>query len=145
MIFCERVVFSRRRTRYWREDICLQYAQFFHTRNIITNHHAITYPQPSAGYYRLYPRTEQQAPPQAAPQRAAQNAASTSQPKESLISKYNLQSRVAQSSAGAESSTSAVEPEHKWEESAEKREASLRERKARMVLAARKCVFRCTI
>ncbi|KAI0084958.1 hypothetical protein BDY19DRAFT_968232 [Irpex rosettiformis] len=100
-------------------------------------------PPPPAGYYQLYPRAEQPAPRQPAPQPAAPTnaAASSSQPKVSLISKYNLQNRVSTDAAGAESSTSAVEPEHKWEESAEKREANLRERKARMVLAARQCVF----
>lgn len=59
--------------------------------------------------------------------------------KGTLISRFGLESRL--SSAGALSPSEqdaggcAV-----WEDTAEKREASLRERKAQMILAARQCV-----
>jgi len=59
---------------------------------------------------------------------------------ESLISRYSLQERIAKGEdvvvAEDEIGGKAV-----WEDSAEKREASLRERKAQMILAARQCVF----
>jgi coupling of ubiquitin conjugation to ER degradation protein 1 len=66
-------------------------------------------------------------------------AAAQARPKETLISRYGLESRLPntgvvpslQQGAGG----GAV-----WEDSAEKREASLRERKAQMVLAARQYV-----
>ncbi|KAI0338358.1 hypothetical protein BDW22DRAFT_1409556 [Trametopsis cervina] len=97
-------------------------------------------PPPPPAYYTLYPRTEQTAP-QAAPQAAAAAAppASLSKPKQSLISRYNLENRVTETSSSAEQSGPA-EVEHVWDASPEKREANLRERKARMVLAAREYV-----
>lgn len=51
--------------------------------------------------------------------------------KDSLITRYSLQDRVSQPVV-AEVGGKAV-----WEDSASKREASLRERKAQMILAAR--------
>jgi len=59
-------------------------------------------------------------------------------PKESLIARYNLEERVQSEEKvqmEGEGGGKAV-----WENSAEKREASLRERKAKMVLAARQYV-----
>lgn len=68
-----------------------------------------------------------------------------------LISRYGLQERITDSTSA---STIVATPEEAggkavWETSAEKREASLRERKAQMILAARQCVafrlIRCSL
>jgi len=53
-------------------------------------------------------------------------------PKESLITRFDLEDRLSKPEAIAEVGGRAV-----WEDSAAKREASLRERKAQMILAAR--------
>ncbi|KAJ7254648.1 hypothetical protein B0H12DRAFT_1114618 [Mycena haematopus] len=90
-------------------------------------------PQPPPAYFTLYPRdpnAEQAARP-------AGGAASTAvkAPKQSLIDRYNLQQRIAQPSPLIEEDQSGGKAV--WEDSPEKREASLKERKAQMVLAAR--------
>jgi len=94
-------------------------------------------PPPPPAYYTLYPRTEPQVPQPGAP--AQQLASSSSKPKQTLISKYHLENRVVSpdASSAIENTSTTTSAEHKWEEDAAKREANLRERKARMVLAAR--------
>jgi len=88
---------------------------------------------PPPAYFTLYPRdtnAEQAARP-------AGGAASTAvkAPKQSLIDRYNLQQRVAQQSTPIEEDQAGGKAV--WEDSPEKREASLKERKAQMILAAR--------
>ncbi|KAF8919296.1 hypothetical protein CPB85DRAFT_1373494 [Mucidula mucida] len=88
---------------------------------------------PPQGYYTLYPRTTANAP--GAPPQARQAAqAAPQKPKETLISRFALESRMSDADPipDAEVGGKAI-----WEDSAAKREASLRERKAKMILAAR--------
>ncbi|KAH9925979.1 uncharacterized protein B0H18DRAFT_1007236 [Fomitopsis serialis] len=97
-------------------------------------------PAPPPAYYTLYPRalnSTDTAPARRGPTPAAASSSSSKSKSSSLIERYNLEDRVALSS-GVEART----PEEAagravWEENAEKREASLRERKAQMILAAR--------
>ncbi|KIO18373.1 hypothetical protein M407DRAFT_246500 [Tulasnella calospora MUT 4182] len=91
-------------------------------------------PPPPQVYFTLYPT---QAPPTpAAPQPTslpsipASSSNATSKP--SLIDRYGLKER-----AETDSSPIPTPPPAGWETTTEKREASLRERKAAMVLAAR--------
>jgi len=102
-------------------------------------------PAPPPAYFTIYPRT----PPvqNSAPtgSNTTTNTTTTAtKHKESLISRYNLQSRIVSSScASLPSSSASPEPQTEiggkavWEDTPEKREASLRERKAQMILAAR--------
>ncbi|KAG8926316.1 hypothetical protein FRC00_003040 [Tulasnella sp. 408] len=92
-------------------------------------------PPPPQVYFTLYPT---QAPPTPAapqptslPSSPASSSNATSKP--SLIDRYGLKERVE-----ADSSPVPTPPPTGWETTTEKREASLRERKAAMVLAARK-------
>ncbi|KAF7979330.1 hypothetical protein HWV62_42743 [Athelia sp. TMB] len=89
---------------------------------------------PPAGYYTLYPRTTADAV--TANTSATGATTSATKPKQSLISRYQLQERVA-SSDDVPILDSEVGGKAVWEDSAEKREASLKERKAKMILAAR--------
>ncbi|KAI0683521.1 hypothetical protein C8Q76DRAFT_762754 [Earliella scabrosa] len=97
-------------------------------------------PPPPAAYYDIYPRAAQPAAPATpAPTRAtpanATAGPSQSKKQENLITRYHLEGRTTATSVSAapeEAGGKAI-----WEETAEKREASLRERKARMILAAR--------
>ncbi|KAJ6504203.1 hypothetical protein C8R47DRAFT_1174784 [Mycena vitilis] len=91
---------------------------------------------PPPAYFTVYPR-ETNAEPATRPAQAAGGATSTAvkQPKQSLIDRYNLQERAAQPGTVVEEDTSGGKAV--WEDSAEKREASLKERKAQMILAAR--------
>ena len=119
---------------------------------------------PPPAYHTAYPAQ----PPTPAPlpvrigtSSTAASGSSKGKSQETLISRYHLQTRVSSngspstpgrlSSDGATNSSTpnpaAAADDHpemlpggkaKWEDSAEKREASLRERKAQMVLAARK-------
>lgn len=109
------------------------------------------YSQPPPAYYTVYPRAveaQQPANPQANRNANTNNTASSSKTRENLITKFNLQTRVASPpptvSSPSEGTSTALEninaAQHKWEDTPEKREASLRERKARMVLAAREYV-----
>ncbi|KAF5381662.1 hypothetical protein D9615_005468 [Tricholomella constricta] len=89
---------------------------------------------PPPAYYTLFPRdtnaTSTARPPAAnATARAAANKHS-----ESLISRYHLQDRVIKAESILEEQ---IGGKAVWEDTAEKREASLRERKAQMILAAR--------
>ncbi|KIK61111.1 hypothetical protein GYMLUDRAFT_43209 [Collybiopsis luxurians FD-317 M1] len=95
---------------------------------------------PPASYYTLYPRTVGPAH-QNQPHNAAGSSGSSSsavKPKDTLISRYNLESRAElQSSEEGAITEEEVGGKAKWEDTPEKREASLRERKERMILAAR--------
>ncbi|KAG8941137.1 hypothetical protein FRC04_004698 [Tulasnella sp. 424] len=91
-------------------------------------------PPPPQVYFTLYPT---QAPPTPAASRPASlpsspASSSNAAPKPSLIDRYGLKDR-------AETGPSSIPtpPPTGWETTAEKREASLKERKAAMVLAAR--------
>ncbi len=97
-------------------------------------------PQPPAPYYTLYPRTPE---PTAPAQPAATNTNATAGPskakkQDNLITRYHLEARTSATSVGAEPEEAGGKAV--WEDSAEKREASLRERKAQMILAARQYV-----
>jgi coupling of ubiquitin conjugation to ER degradation protein 1 len=67
------------------------------------------------------------------------NASSTAVKKadESLISRFKLESRIAESNSRAVNLEQAA-GKATWESSAQEREKSLQERKAQMILAARK-------
>ncbi|CAE6461530.1 unnamed protein product [Rhizoctonia solani] len=84
--------------------------------------------RPPAAYFTLYPPT-----PAADVTTTDTPAPSTNTPTKAanLISRYGLENR-AQEDSGTEFSDKAA-----WEDSAAKREASLKERKAQMILAAR--------
>lgn len=106
--------------------------------------------QPPAAYFRAYPRTEQQAQQgqainqrarNAAPNAAAGTSSSTSKSAPSLISRYQLEERAKKArEEGIINTPEEAGGKAAWEATPEKREASLRERKAQMVLAARKYV-----
>jgi coupling of ubiquitin conjugation to ER degradation protein 1 len=87
---------------------------------------------PPAGYYSIYPRSE--TPQPAAPTPAAGSSTATKS-KETLVSRYNLQTRLSDENTSL--SPEEAGGKTSWEDSAEKREASLKERKAKMILAAR--------
>ncbi len=89
-------------------------------------------------YYTLYPRTNTtpQTPNTTNNQRPSHRVAEKQpEKKESLISKFQLEERIA--SDKEEVKEEDVGGKAVWEDTAEKREASLRERKAKMILAAR--------
>ena len=92
--------------------------------------------QPPPAYFTIYPRS-----PVAQTQFTATgtNVSSSSKPKpvQSLISRYNLEGRT----ASDEGNNILGGGKAVWEDSSEKREASLRERKAQMILAAREYVL----
>ncbi|KAI5822350.1 calcium-dependent phosphotriesterase [Schizophyllum commune Tattone D] len=92
---------------------------------------------PSQAYYTLYPRQDQPAAPSTTNATAQSTTTARAAPK-NLIARYNLEERLKKDAASEPAPTTA-DPGGKapWEESAEKREASLRERKAQMILAAR--------
>jgi coupling of ubiquitin conjugation to ER degradation protein 1 len=107
--------------------------------------------QPPPAYYTLFPRdintstsssqytNNANNPARPAPGARPAASAKKSLPKESLIARYRLEDRVQSEEkvdVEGEGGGKAV-----WEQSAEKREASLRERKAKMILSARQCVF----
>jgi len=100
-------------------------------------------PPPPAAYYTLYPRsTPQQQPPSTTQRPTLQTASSvkSSTGPTSLISRYGLENRLDQPvdiSISDLGKGKNVEGKSTWLDTAEKREASLRERKAQMVLAAR--------
>lgn len=93
---------------------------------------------PPESYFTLYPRpANADAAARPAGALATARAATThAQPKETLISRFSLQSRLPSADAPPPSEQEA-DGRAVWEDTAEKREASLRERKAQMVLAAR--------
>ena len=96
--------------------------------------------QPPEAYFTLYPRQSDSGvvPQPAGAPTAARTATTATQAraKETLISRYGLESRL----SGADDVLSPQQDaggRAVWEDTAEKREASLRERKAQMILAAR--------
>ncbi|KAJ6584281.1 hypothetical protein B0H10DRAFT_2095617 [Mycena sp. CBHHK59/15] len=90
---------------------------------------------PPPAYFTLYPRNNNAEP--AARPAGAGTATSTAvkAPAQSLIDRYNLQERVVQ--PGPLILEEEIGGKAVWEDSSEKREASLKERKAQMILAAR--------
>ncbi|TFY52724.1 hypothetical protein EVG20_g10428, partial [Dentipellis fragilis] len=95
--------------------------------------HPSTCAQPPQAYHTLYPRSAAPTPAPGVPPRPVSSSA-TKKPA-SLISRFHLESRVS-----SEDTTKVIEDaggRAVWEDTPEKREASLRERKAQMVLAAR--------
>ncbi|KAG9002877.1 hypothetical protein FRB90_011293 [Tulasnella sp. 427] len=92
-------------------------------------------PPPPQVYFTLYPTQAPPTPAAPGPASLPSTPASSSKtaPKSSLIDRYGLNERV-----GTDSSPIPTPPPAGWETTAEKREASLKERKAAMVLAARK-------
>ena len=99
--------------------------------------------QPPEAYFTLYPRqSDSDVVPRPAGAQTAARAATTAtqaRAKETLISRYGLESRL----SGADDVPSPQQDaggRAVWEETVEKREASLRERKAQMILAARQYV-----
>ncbi|KAJ6466929.1 hypothetical protein C8R45DRAFT_1055483 [Mycena sanguinolenta] len=89
---------------------------------------------PPPAYFTLYPRVPN-AEQAARPAGGAASSTAVKAPKQSLIARYNLQQRVVQPEPLIEEDQSGGKAV--WEDSAEKREASLKERKAQMILAAR--------
>jgi len=98
---------------------------------------SISHLQPSQSYYTLHPRQTVNHPTS----QSTANGTSQSRPKaESLISRYNLEDRLRKGESIPEEEIEQVGGKAAWEDAPEKREASLRERKAKMVLAARQSV-----
>jgi hypothetical protein len=104
--------------------------------------------QPSQSYYTLYPRQPISHPSSQQPGNGTSQSIDnpSKRPKaESLISRYNLEDRLRTGEPIPEEEIEQVGGKATWEDAPEKREASLRERKAKMVLAARQsvsCPFR---
>ncbi|EIM83974.1 uncharacterized protein STEHIDRAFT_148705 [Stereum hirsutum FP-91666 SS1] len=101
---------------------------------------------PPPAYFTIYPRqpapTAPQARPGATPTGLASSSASASRKSETLISRFKLEQRAAELEKQEQARKVALELEEAggkaaWEDTAEKRERSLRERKERMILAAR--------
>lgn len=89
---------------------------------------------PPPAYFTVYSRTE--VPPQ--PRQVATQGRTTGlapTPKENLISRYKLQDRAVSSTFSPDDDLAFGKAN--WEDTSEKREASLQERKAQMILAAR--------
>jgi len=94
-------------------------------------------PAPPPAYYTIYPRANEPANPAPRPGHPQQPAGSSSKPKpENLIARFKLEERVTTAS-GVSLSPEDAGGKSVWEDSKEKREALLRERKAQMILAAR--------
>ncbi|GLB41060.1 hypothetical protein LshimejAT787_0902750 [Lyophyllum shimeji] len=90
---------------------------------------------PPPAYYTLFPRDANAANTNRPPANAAGPArVPEKKPTDTLISRYNLQDRVAKAEPVPEEQ---IGGKAVWEDSPEKREASLKERKAQMILAAR--------
>lgn len=106
------------------------------TSNTILEKGFLDHPPPA--YFTLY--TQQQQPQPTTLQPVNQRTASSTSVKkseESLITRYKLESRLSSSVAGPGESGLAG-GKAAWEPTAEAREKSLQERKAQMILAARK-------
>jgi len=94
---------------------------------------------PPEAYFTLYPRHSSGdvvRPTGATTAHTATTAVTQARPKETLISRYGLEPRLPNEDV-VPSPQQDVGGRAVWEDTAEKREASLRERKAQMVLAAR--------
>jgi coupling of ubiquitin conjugation to ER degradation protein 1 len=116
---------------------------------VLSSYHVLSFSlislQPPEAYFTLYPRpSSANVAPLAAgmPAVARISTAATTQiqPKETLISRFGLETRVSAADV-ARSPEQDAGGRAMWEDTAEKREASLRERKARMILAARQYVW----
>ncbi|EMD32463.1 hypothetical protein CERSUDRAFT_143926 [Gelatoporia subvermispora B] len=102
-------------------------------------------PPPPPAYYTVYPRAVDSAPQAPAPGTArAATPATPAQDKgkgraraDNLITRYRLEDRLESASSSAVPRPEDAAGKAAWEDSPEKREASLRERKAQMILAAR--------
>ncbi|KZT25567.1 hypothetical protein NEOLEDRAFT_1133548 [Neolentinus lepideus HHB14362 ss-1] len=88
---------------------------------------------PPQAYYTLYPRTQQPPPARPAPAPTG-NSTATKLKSDSLIKRFHLEDKVNESTPVSEEE---VAGKAVWEDTPEKREASLQERKAKMILAAR--------
>jgi len=88
---------------------------------------------PPPAYYTLFPRDVNVANTNR-PSANAAGRGTAKKPTESLITRYNLHDRVTKAEPIPEEQ---IGGKAVWEDSAAKREASLRERKAQMILAAR--------
>ena len=100
--------------------------------------------QPPEAYFTLFPRpssTNVAQPPAGMPAVARTSTAATTQirPKETLISRFGLENRLSAADV-APTPDQDLGDRAVWEDTTEKREASLRERKAQMILAARQYV-----
>jgi hypothetical protein len=96
------------------------------------------FPQPPAGVFE----DEATARPIPPSQSSRTGATSTPSKASNLISKFGLHARVAlEDEATTDSKGKGKESATAWEASSEKRELSLKERKAQMVLEARRRVF----
>jgi coupling of ubiquitin conjugation to ER degradation protein 1 len=98
--------------------------------------------QPPEAYFTLYPHqsgADVVPRPAGTPTTARTTVTAQARPKDTLISRYGLEYRLPNAdvvpSPQQDAGGRAV-----WEDTAEKREASLRERKAQMILAARQYV-----
>ena len=117
------------------DAVSLAYSQCHPDCSRLKTHVPSCLPQPPAPYYTLFPRTQVD---QERPSSGSGSGVNTIARKENLISRYHLQDRVKDDStpiADGQIGGKAV-----WEDTPEKREASLRERKAQMILAARQYV-----
>ncbi|TRM61005.1 hypothetical protein BD626DRAFT_503500 [Schizophyllum amplum] len=85
---------------------------------------------PPQSYYTLYPRQDVPRPAQS----GARTTGAATRPPTNLIARYHLEKRVSDTTVPLDTDAGGKAA---WEESAEKREASLKERKAQMILAAR--------
>ncbi|QRW07440.1 CUE domain protein [Ceratobasidium sp. AG-Ba] len=91
--------------------------------------------RPPPAYFTLYPATsaaDATTTDTPAPTPTPSDSTSTSSSKPNLISRYGLEARATTETGSGEYNDKAA-----WEDSAAKREASLKERKAQMILAAR--------
>jgi len=96
---------------------------------------------PPQAYFTLYPRSDTPAAPRPSDPaaRATPDSSAATARQLSLIERYNLENKVTVTSTAATEAEGLMDAGGKatWEDTTEKREASLRERKAQMILAAR--------
>ncbi|KAG8720205.1 hypothetical protein FRC09_009930 [Ceratobasidium sp. 395] len=91
--------------------------------------------RPPPAYFTLYPATpaaDATTTDTPAPAPSGSSSATSASKNNNLISRYGLETRASTETSSGEFSDKAA-----WEDSAAKREASLKERKAQMILAAR--------
>ncbi|KAJ8503018.1 hypothetical protein ONZ45_g11227 [Pleurotus djamor] len=98
---------------------------------------------PPPVYYEVFPRDDENPQPVQAPQHPLHNhnaaVSAAKRERRSLISRYKLHDRISTENADDEPAPEfEIGGKAVWEDTPEKREASLRERKAQMILAARK-------
>ncbi|KAH8823439.1 hypothetical protein DL96DRAFT_1744220 [Flagelloscypha sp. PMI_526] len=92
---------------------------------------------PPASYYRVYPRSTPNPPPLVPAAATATSSVVATKSQESLISRFGLQTKVEEYTPSSEQDGDNPGGKSAWEDSREAREASLKERKERMILAAR--------